>query len=118
MRKVNVDNYLSQTASIMHQLVSVDVVTPKKCVMEVNVDRNLGMAVPMLKNTVSVGVERLVIVLKVNVETCQGLIVRIMRLLVSVDVAILKNHVAIGSVDRNLLVIVPTLGRTADVVVD
>lgn len=41
-----------------------------------------------------------------------------MRLHVSVDVAILKNHVAMVSVDRNLTMVVPTLKKIVNVDVD
>ena len=54
---VNVETCLSSTVRCMRQLVNVNAVTPQECVMEVSVDRNLGMAVPTLKKTVNVDVD-------------------------------------------------------------
>ena len=53
--KVNVDNFLSSTVKIMHQLVSVDAVILKKHVALVNVGQSLKVIVLELKRkTVSV----------------------------------------------------------------
>ncbi len=105
MLKVNVDSYQSLIVRIMCLLVSVDVAILKNHVAMVSVDRNLLVSVLALGRTVDVVVDqRLVIVLKVSVETCQGLIVRIMLLRVSVGVVILKKCVLEANVDRHLKV--------------
>ena len=50
--------------------------------------------------------------------TCPSLNVKFMRLLVSVNVVILQDHVREASVDRNLTMVVPTLKKIVNVDVD